>query len=459
MSCPNALSLNNNSYYLAEELHAYDMAFFSKVYKNIRNIIKNKNVSADNYKYAYINKKGLWVESKESYARAKLLLAAEWVENNVPKVIIHKKQEDKPSEHDERQKEENTPDIDLEISALYDVEPAPKVLELEDDERFTDSNGKKLNIMVRGERHQMKCYFSVKDVSKAFEMPNLNSSLLHKNSNYIANSHYKYFSIVKMGGSRTEYSKKELYLTYKGMLKVLYSSNTGNAESFQDWSIEKLFTVQLGTEEQKDELASSLIGVSSRAIKDVFRTNTDKIPSVYLYIVGKAKEKLGDKYSNDMIICKYGYSDDLPRRNDEHTKTFKKEFNQDIELSCFSIIESKWLSEAETQIKHYFEPYKLEYKQYKELVVIDKKQLSQVKNFYSMIQKSFIGRYIELTSKIAELENKIIEEKHKNELLVEKHKNELQQEQHKNGMKDKDIEILHMKLIIAEMKSNAISQK
>jgi hypothetical protein len=95
---------------------------------------------------------------------------------------------------------------------------------------------------------------------------------------------------------------------------------------------------------------------------------------------------------------------------------------------------------------------KLEYKQYKELVVIDKKQLSQVKNFYSMIQKSFIGRYVELTSRIAELETRIIEEKHKNELLVEKHKNELQLEQHKNGMKDKDIEILHMKLIISEMK-------
>lgn len=448
MSCPNTLSLNDNLYYLAEELHVYDMAFFSKVYKNIRNIIKNKNLSADNYKYAYINKTGSWVESKESYARAKLLLAAEWVENNVPKVIVHKKQENKHSE----QKDENKIDRDLKISELYDVKPAPEVLELEDNEKFTDSNGKKLEIMVRGERQRLRCYFRVKDVSKEFDMPNLNDTILDKHRKYISNTHYKYFTIEKTVNDRQKVSKKELYLTYNGMLKVLFSSRTGNAESFQDWSTEKLFTIQLGTEEQKDELASSLIGVSSRAIKDVFRTNTDKVPSVYLYIVGKAKEQLGDKYSDDMIICKYGYSDDLPRRNDEHARTFKKEFNQDIELSCFSIVESKWLSDAENQIKHYFEPYKLEYKQYKELVVIDKKQLSQVKNFYSMIQKSFIGRYNELTSRIAELENKIIEEKHKNELLIEKHKNELQQEQHKNGMKDKDIEILHMKLIIAEMK-------
>ena len=457
MSCPSTLSLNNNLYYLAEELHTYDIAFFTKVYKNIRNIIKNKNLSADNYKYAYINKTGSWVESKESYARAKLLLAAEWVENNVPKVIIHKKQgntsstEHKPSE---QQKEENKVGvvIDLKISDLYDVEPAPEVLALEDDEKFTDSNGKKLDIMVRGERHHTKCYFSVKDVSKEFDMPSLYNTLMKKGeNNYQESEHYKYFTTEKISSGYNK-DNKELYLTFEGIVRLLYVSKSPNAKYFRTWSTEKLFTIQLGTEEQKDELASSLIGVSSRAIKDVFRTNTDKVPSVYLYIVGNAKEKLGDEYSDDMIICKYGYSDDLPRRNDEHTRTFKKEFNQDIELSCFSIIESKWLSDAETQIKHYFDPYKLKYKQYKELVVIDKKQLSQVKNFYSMIQKSFIGRYIEFTNKIAELETRIIEEKHKNELLVEKHKNELQLEQHKNGMKDKDIEILHMKLIIAEMK-------
>ena len=47
---------------------------------------------------------------------------------------------------------------------------------------------------------------------------------------------------------------------------------------------------------------------------------------------------LSDKYTENDIVCKYGYTDDLPRRNDEHTKTFKKEFNQDIELICLYVL-------------------------------------------------------------------------------------------------------------------------
>lgn len=74
MSCPNTIKLNNNLYYNTQELHKYDTQFFTGVYKNIRNIIRIKKLSIDNYKYAYINKKGDWVESKESYARAKLLM-------------------------------------------------------------------------------------------------------------------------------------------------------------------------------------------------------------------------------------------------------------------------------------------------------------------------------------------------------------------------------------------------
>ena len=286
-------------------------------------------------------------------------------------------------------------------------------------------------------------------------MPNLNDTLTHKTGNYIMNIHYKYFTINIVTKNRQYSSKKELFLTYNGMLKVLFSSKTGNADNFQKWATETLFTVHLGSQEQKDILASSLIGVNSRAIKDVFRTNTDKIPSIYLYIVGKSND--------DNLICKYGFTDDLPRRNEEHSKTYKKEFNQDIELFCFSIIEPKWLSDAETQIKHYFEGYKFEYKQFKELVIINKKQLNQVKDFYSMIQKSFIGRYVELSNKIKDLEYKLLQEEHKNE-LKDKDNKLLQEQLHTNNeinalkvsllneqIKLKDNELLTMKLYIAEL--------
>lgn len=71
-----------------------------------------------------------------------------------------------------------------------------------------------------------------------------------------------------------------------------------------------------------------------------------------------------------------------------------------------------------------------------------------------MIQKSFIGRYVELTNKIADLEHKLIMKDKDIELINEKHNNEVNEEKHKNELKDKDIELLQMKLIITEMKIN-----
>lgn len=221
------------------------------------------------------------------------------MENNVPKVIVHKKQESKKNKKNEskesKESKDNVTDVitvieeikDIDnddIQDLYDIPPAPDILELNDNEKFVDVNNNVLNIEVRGERNHNKCYFKVKDVSDGFELPNLNSSLLHKTDNkFMIDIHYKYFTIIKMGKPHNEYSKKELYLTYNGILKVLFCSRTGNAENFQKWATETFFTAQMGSEEQKDILASSLLGVSSRAIK-CFLTNSASVIINYMII-------------------------------------------------------------------------------------------------------------------------------------------------------------------------------
>ena len=53
------------------------------------------------------------------------------------------------------------------------------------------------------------------------------------------------------------------------MLKVLFSSRSGNAETFQEWASDTLFTVHLGTEENKYELVKSMFGLYSlRLVRD-----------------------------------------------------------------------------------------------------------------------------------------------------------------------------------------------
>jgi hypothetical protein len=443
MTKPNSFILENEIVYEAEKLYEFDTVYFYGC-SRIRTIIDRKKLNDEDYIFGYI-KDNKWIKSTKTYQKAKLLIKEDWVLNNVPKLMNEI----------------------IEINNNY--EEAPEIFELDSNEKFKDEQGNIIEIEVRGERNYNKCYFKVKDISKGFEMPNLNTVILDKNTIYFKDIHYKNFIIKKINSVEHMTSKKYLFLTYNGILKVLFSSRSGNAESFQSWATEKLFTIHLGTNNMKEELASNLLGVNTRTIKEVFKTNSSKTPCVYLYLIGYAKDLLADSniiYTSrsDDILCKYGCTDDLERRAGEHDKKFKKLFNCSIELLCFSIIESKYIFEAETNIIQYFKSNIIKYNNFKELIIINKKELEQVKQHYKMIQNSYIGRYEQMNNKIILLEKDIIKlnndiqlinEKHKNDiqLINEKNKNELKDkdiqllnEKHKNEIKDKDIQLLEYKL-------------
>jgi hypothetical protein len=89
MSIPNIISINNNNYYNAKELYAYDKVYFYGCGRSIRLIIDKKSINNDNYIYASYNKKKGWTvytDEDKLNNKAKLLLREEWVINNVAKM-------------------------------------------------------------------------------------------------------------------------------------------------------------------------------------------------------------------------------------------------------------------------------------------------------------------------------------------------------------------------------------
>jgi len=296
---------------------------------------------------------------------------------------------------------------------------APDILEIEDEEKFKNSDGQIINITIRGKRESKECYFRVKDVSKEFDMERLQGTLIHEDGSYKLNKHYKYFTIVYNGNPVIDDSKNELYLTYIGMLKVLFSSRSGNAETFQEWASDTLFTVHLGNEENKYELVKSMFGGASiHAIKEAFKVSSGKTPCVYLFVIGSAKKLIDEnKYSDNDLLLKYGYTDDLPRRSTEHERNYRKLFNiEHIELICFSVIDPKYTADAETSISNYFKTDKVEFNTSKELVVLNKSELDKTKKHFNMIKNSYIGCYKEMSEKINELEQRLKDEQNKHEL-------------------------------------------
>jgi len=417
MNKPKSININNEIVYNAKEIYKYDTSFFIGC-SRIRLIIEKKKLKQEDYFFAY-KKNDKWIKSTMNYPRAKLYLTEEYVVKNVPKMMDKIKQE------------------------LYKYPEAPEILELEDNEKFKDKNGKIIDIEVRGERNCNICFFNIKDVSIGFEMPNLNDTVVKDSTKYEINLHYKYFTIKKTDNNGNIKSKKYLFLTYNGILKVLFSSRTGNAETFQSWATTQLFTIHIGSEINKTELAAELVGVNYETIKHVFKTNSSNTPCVYLYLIGKANDILEGQYEDKDLLCKFGCTNNLPRRCAENQKTLKKEFNVNIEMLCFSIIEAKYIFEAEKNIAQYFKGNLIQYDKMKELIIINSKDLPQIKQHYKMIQNSYIGRYEEMNNKIILLEKEIIQLN--NQLLLKDKDIELLKEKH-------NVELLQIKLKYYESK-------
>ena len=130
----------------------------------------------------------------------------------------------------------------------------------------------------------------------------------------------------------------------------------------------------------------------------------------------------------------------------------------------FSIIETKYIFEAECNIKQYFKSNKLEYKDTKELIIINKNNLDQIKQHYRMIQNSYIGQFAEMNNKIIELEKQLIDYKNiiqlkdkdllfkekEIQLVIEKHRYAMLDEVRKNELQAKDIQLLEFKIKILE---------
>ena len=72
-------------------------------------------------------------------------------------------------------------DIEMEEINIQDnIEAAPPILYLNNEEKFTDLDGNIVDIETRGERNKNKIYFNVPDVSKAFNMHKLHDTLIDK---------------------------------------------------------------------------------------------------------------------------------------------------------------------------------------------------------------------------------------------------------------------------------------
>lgn len=188
----------------------------------------------------------------------------------------------------------------------------------------------------------------------------------------------------------------------------MFASYSEMVINFTDWAADTLFTHQFGTMEDRQVLSSKLLGVHIKVIKEVFNTCSTNVPCVYLFTLGTVRDlrksmKINVKYLDDMIVCKYGMTDNL-LRSTEHFKTFDIN-NINLHLKYFAYIDQQYIN----------------------------------------LSNKYAGHIKELLRKISDIENKLIlqEEKHKNKILE---------------MELKNVNNLHQKEYIILQKENSILQ-
>lgn len=321
-------------------------------------------------------------------------------------------------------------------ASTSDYEEAPSVLELEDAEKFRDADGNIVEIETRGERIRNKIFFKVKHVMSAFCMPNLDCSLRDERLQYKTKVHYTTFFIRgKQGETLSDTIIKEQYLTYKGLLRVLFASNTGHAEQFQDWAEDKLFTIQMGQKEDKIKLGTDILNITTKTYKAVFSTYANKFPAIYLIQLGKVGDlretfNISHDINNNQHVYKYGFTEDLSRRIGEHERDYGKLNNVSIKLTTFNTIDTKYTSDAEGDVRELANTIqkKLHVDGYKELIVLNQKELDFVKKQYSYLGTIYAGATAELQKQIVELKDKIKDLENELTHIKLAHDNALQKE-------------------------------
>ena len=436
------VTLEGQQYYSAHDLKNVYKTYFLGTSRTTRLIITKKNISPNNYIFAIHTAKNGWVVSDESTKRAKVLLKKEFCEANILSPPSSPKRPNTPVKKPSSPIAKPVRNDDLQM--------APPILHLDEEEMFKDEDGNILEIEVRGEKEEDKIFFYCKDVAEKFGIPSLNRNILAEHTSYIRNEDF-----VLFGRDSTMYTQpiKTLFLTYQGLLKVLFVSRNKNANSFRKWASKTLFTIQMGTQEQKDRLGAKIQNINYQDFSNVFRKHANKLSAIYLIKVGTVKDKRTEyniplEYKDEQALYKYGFTDDLCRRFKEHSKTFGK----DTDLDLFSYVDPKFMSQAEVKVKNVFSAFEKEYffENHKELVILTKKEEQNAKDLFRMIARECAGNSEELTKQIQqlnlqhkveimEIKNELAMAQKENEYLIEKNATLI--EKHSLELENKNLQI------------------
>lgn len=287
---------------------------------------------------------------------------------------------------------------------------------------------------MRGERTKEGIFFQVKSVMNVFQMENLQSNVQLVHTGYAIAEHYIWFDVSESYNVCNQ-QVKEMYLTYHGLMRVINSSRSGVAHKFKSWIDEIVFSSLWGTQTQKVDTFSKVLNVDADHLKAVMSKSPVAISCLYLIDVGQH----GDKK-----VFKYGFTDNVRRRFKQHMK----HYGDHIKLDTFILIPVLDLSKAEAEFKNSVSRYKYDKDGESELIALCEDAYINAKNIFKTISDKYCGN---MKSQVSQYEQEIMSLTHAHQLDVLRLENTIQIKDMVIQSKDKDIEILMLRLKLAQV--------
>ena len=459
--------IDDKTFFLSEELYNIAPIFFKGCARNKRDIIGKLDL--DKSVYIFGNTlSGVWKLSRKENRRAKLLITKEWSCANVPGLKEVPSEEEAPSEEEVEEVPHKKESKVLQDRAKK-YKPAPPVVELKDSEKFTDAEGNFQDIEVRGtSRSKEDIYFRVKDIEKHFGISKLQNSIVNNYYSDFDDCHTTFCvkqKNVRDGTSSAEQTRNEMFLSFRGLLSVIFRNRTPKTSHYYDWAANILYSAQFGTKEEKEEVVSNILGVSHTDLLKLYSSNS-KLPCVYLNDIGdvdivKSKDKFSgcsfDDFKGDDRVYKFGFTNDyLTRMKSEKIKEHK---GLCIKYILNRYVDVNYKVDAENFIRQQTVLSKSKLPGLNDYFVLESTDTQSFKDVVSVFDnctKIYSRSTDELNRKIIEMENIINTERleHKLELGKERHEKEISEEKYKNDV----IEERH-KREISEERCKAVEEK
>lgn len=322
----------------------------------------------------------------------------------------------------------------LEATPCDTLPIAPPLITDSDLVFFKDDDGVEYTVPMRGERTKEGIFFQVKSVMNVFQMENLQSNVQLVHTGYAIAEHYIWFDVSESYNVCNQ-QVKEMYLTYHGLMRVINSSRSGVAHKFKSWIDEIVFSSLWGTQTQKVDTFSKVLNVDADHLKAVMSKSPVAISCLYLIDVGQHGGKK---------VFKYGFTDNVRRRFKQHMK----HYGDHIKLDTFILIPVLDLSKAEAEFKNSVSRYKYDKDGESELIALCEDAYINAKNIFKTISDKYCGN---MKSQVSQYEQEIMSLTHAHQLDVLRLENTIQIKDMVIQSKDKDIEILMLRLKLAQV--------